>query len=375
MLCSVGIPFTSGGFPKIVTNHAKPPVLPVKRFDANEIKMFLLTFYLFLCLICVNAQQGQETDTPEFAPEEKFLDILPITQENFTDVVLNCNDPWIIIFHDGTMSMGWKKMAVGTRGVVWLGMIDKTLNPELLSDINYNPAKDGESRVYPYGGTQHKKKKWVSAKNPNDAKIAAIKSLPDQTLRMKGKDIQDFLVECFSSSPSRFPIVLLTDTPDTPSLFKALAIRFRKYYNFGRFVDATIEDFRSLGLGLEDDTFELPAILVLVPQRPGMIEEIAFNAVEYRTNIMGVINYSNVLQFLFAVNNKYRYWLPGSNMSNRREVAEMEDIIEIENRRFDILFEGKKAKITKKKDENQEEQIMFAKEQHEKIQKMSKEEL
>ncbi|XP_033737829.1 uncharacterized protein LOC117325595 [Pecten maximus] len=342
---------------------------------SNAIEMLFSAISLFIYLTCVNAQQGQQSDTPEFAPEEKYLDILPLAQENFTDVVLNSNDPWIIIFHDGTMSMAWKKMAVGARGIVWLGMIDKTKNHELLSGMGYDSAKDGEARVYPYGGLQHKKKKWVSVKNPNDAKIAAIKSLPDKTLMMKGKDIQDFLVECFSTSPSRFPLIILSDTQDTPSLFKALAVRFQKYFNFGRFVDATVEDYRSLGLSLEDDTFELPAILVLVPKKPGMIEEISFNAIEYRKNIMGAINYPNVLQFLFAVNNKYRYWLPGSDMSYVREVAEMEDIIEIENRRFDILFEGKKAKITKKNDENKAQKEKLSEQLLEKGLNMLKQEL
>ncbi|XP_060070403.1 uncharacterized protein LOC132550368 [Ylistrum balloti] len=343
-------------------------------FSIIIINMHFYAIYLFLCLIGISAQQEQEGNTPEFAPEEKYLDIFPLSQENFTEVVLKCNDPWIIIFHDGSMSMAWKKMAVGARGVVWLGMIDKAKNHELLVSMGYNPAKDGEARVYPYGGIQHKKKGWVSAKNPNDAKIAAIKSLPDHTLRMKGKDIQDFLVECFSTTPSRFPVIILTDTQDTPSLFKALAVRFQKYFNFGRFVDATVEDFRSLGLSLEDDTFDFPAILILVPKQPGMIEEISFNAVEYRANVMGVMNYPNVLQFLFAVNNKYRYWLPGSDMSNVREVSEMEDVIEIENRRFDILFEGKKAKITQKVNKKEEKEN-FSQEQLERALKMLKQEL
>ncbi|XP_069128050.1 uncharacterized protein [Argopecten irradians] len=341
----------------------------------NTVKMFSLAVFLFICINCIHAQQGKEGEMPEFAPEEKFLDILPLTQENFTNLVLNTKDPWIIIFHDGTMSMAWKKMAVGARGIVWLGMIDKTKNDELISDMGYNLAKDGEARVYPYGSLQHKKKKWVSVKNPNDAKIAAIKSLPDETLKMKGKDIQDFLLECFSASPSRFPLILLTDTSDTPSLFKALALRFKKYFNFGKFVDATVEDFRSLGLSMEDDIFDLPAVLVLVPKKPRMIEEISFNAIEYRVDRMGAMNYPNVLQFLFAINNKYRYWLPGNDMSQVREVAEMEDVIDIENKRFDILFEGKKAKITQREEEKKKDNEKLSAELLQKGLKMMKEEL
>lgn len=110
-----------------------------------------------------------------------------------------------------------------------------------------------------------------------------------------------------------------------------------------------------MGISLDYDTFDMPAILVLVPQNPGMVESFSFNAVEYRIKTMGMMNYPNVLQFLFAVNNQYRHWLPGDNMSNIKEMSEMEDIIEIESNRFQVLFDGKVAKITKNVEEEKED--------------------
>lgn len=55
-----------------------------------------------------------------------------------------------------------------------------------------------------------KQKSWVNAKNPNEARMLAVDSIPDNSLRIKGKNLQEFLVDCFMSKPSRFPLILLT---------------------------------------------------------------------------------------------------------------------------------------------------------------------
>lgn len=74
----------------------------------------------------------------------------------------------------------------------------------------YNSAVDPPCRVYPYGTKATKTHKWLNVKTPNDAWKLAVDSIPDKTFRMKGKDVQDFLVESFSSMPSKFPLLILT---------------------------------------------------------------------------------------------------------------------------------------------------------------------
>lgn len=74
----------------------------------------------------------------------------------------------------------------------------------------YKVNHDPEARVYPHGPLSLKKKSWVNAKNPNEARLLAVDSISDSSLKIKGKNLQEFLVDCFMSKPSRFPLILLT---------------------------------------------------------------------------------------------------------------------------------------------------------------------
>lgn len=76
----------------------------------------------------------------------------------------------------------------------------------------YKVNHDPEARVYPHGPLSLKKKSWVNAKNPNEARLLAVDSISDSSLKIKGKNLQEFLVDCFMSKPSRFPLILLTGT-------------------------------------------------------------------------------------------------------------------------------------------------------------------
>lgn len=287
---------------------------------------------------------GQQTP---LAPNEKYLDIFPLTIDNFTENVMKQQDPWVIIFHQGSIPRAWKTMAVSLRGSAWFGMVDILTETKLVKKIKYENSTDNLARVYPYGTQTKKKQEWKYVKNAEEARLAVLQCIPDTTLKIKGRDVKDFLFESFASVPSKFPLVFFTNEDESPSFMKALGIRFQKYFNFARMVIPTVEDMRAIGL--QDEIVEMPSLYVLVTPDSGPMEEISFSAIEYRANLMGAMNYPNVLQFLFTVNHQFRHQLQGDNKSRDKAIMNMEDIIEIEQKRFNILIKGKKQTVPLKK--------------------------
>ena len=74
-----------------------------------------------------------------------------------------------------------------------------------------NKLKPPKARVYPYGGSIVKKKYAEDVESPSEAKLKAVKSLVDRTVKLKGKSgLVDMVRDCFTSSPSKFPVLLLT---------------------------------------------------------------------------------------------------------------------------------------------------------------------
>ena len=61
--------------------------------------------------------------------------------------------------------------------------------------------------MYPYG---NQKGKWQSVKSQNEARSAAVASLPDKTVKIQGDGINDFMTEALMSSPSRFPVYFIS---------------------------------------------------------------------------------------------------------------------------------------------------------------------
>ena len=95
------------------------------------------SLWMFLVLVGVcgfsNGHTKDDTDTtPALKPEEMFQDLFPLTSENFTISVLRTKDPWIVIFHDGSVQRPWKTMAMQVRGMAWVGLVDVTQEKELL---------------------------------------------------------------------------------------------------------------------------------------------------------------------------------------------------------------------------------------------------
>lgn len=74
----------------------------------------------------------------------------------------------------------------------------------------YENSTDNLARVYPYGLPVKKKNSWKYVKNAEQARLAVIECIPDTSLKIKGRDVQDFLFESFATNPSRFPAVFFT---------------------------------------------------------------------------------------------------------------------------------------------------------------------
>lgn len=138
----------------------------------------------------------------------------------------------------------------------------------------------------------------------------------------------------------------ISEETDTPVLFKAVSYRFKKYFNAARIVRPTLDDFEALGM--EDSFFETPLMFILLPEvndkGTKATKDMGFSAVMFDTKKMGDLNYPNILQFLFGVNNSYRHTLPGDNQSNDQEVAEMSDLGNIESKRFEMVKPKRKVK-------------------------------
>ncbi|VDH91806.1 Hypothetical predicted protein [Mytilus galloprovincialis] len=280
---------------------------------------------------------SQETPLP---PSEKFLDIFPLTTDNFTESVMKNKDPWVVIFHEGSIPRAWKTMAASLRGSAWFGMVDINSEEKLVKKIKYENSTDNLARVYPYGLPAKKKNSWKYVKNAEQARLAVIECIPDTSLKIKGRDVQDFLFESFATNPSRFPAVFFTNEEESPSFIRAIYVRFQKYFNFARFVLPTVEDMRAIGL--QEEIIDMPSLYILVTPDAGPTEKINFNAIEYRPQIMGTMNYPNILQFLFMVNHQFRHQLQGDNKSNNLTIMNMQDVVEIEQKRFEIMVKGKK---------------------------------
>lgn len=295
-----------------------------------------------------NNDKTINVNTPALSPDERYQDFFPLTSENFTQNLLRSKDPWIVIFHDGSVEREWKTMATHLRGLCWFGLIDVTVEKDLISTLEYDVSQ-GPARFYPYGERRTKERKWQNVQNQNEARTAALASLPDKTQRISGDSLKDLLLESFTSQPSKFPAFIIIDEDETPSVFKAIAKRFEKYFLFGRVMRPTSDDLHKLGIA---DMYLNPPELFIIVTENGRPEKI--DAIRFDTDRYGKMNYTAIMQFLFAVNGQFRHELPGFNMADQQQEAEMTDVIAIEEKRFEILrFIGDKVEQTSVVQEDQ----------------------
>ena len=120
-------------------------------------------------------------------------------------------------------------------------------------------------------------------------------------------------------------------------LWKALAIRFEKYFSFARIYKPSSDDLKVFGL--EQFFIDPPALFVLVADEKNL-EKV--NVVHFDKSKQGQFNYTNVMTFLFAINSEFRFKLPGENQSNQKTEAEMEDVVQIEAQRFEVQGQSDK---------------------------------
>jgi len=141
-----------------------------------------------------------------------------------------------------------------------------------------------------------------------------------------------------------YPHVLwsVSDEEDTPSVFKALAARFQRYFTFVKIVHPDDRDLQTLGIA-DKKKLSLPELFVLVTENG---DPQAASVVRFETSRHGNLNYTSVLQFLFAVNVRLRHELPGNNRADEQKYVEMIDIIRIEEKRFRIINSGHKENDT-----------------------------
>ncbi|XP_078574279.1 uncharacterized protein LOC144860764 [Branchiostoma floridae x Branchiostoma japonicum] len=291
-------------------------------------RLICISLALFLC--CRETGQ-QEIELEE---HERYQDIFPLTQSNFTTEVLESEEAWIVIFHTGTLTLEWKKMAVALRGVVWVGMIDRREEKDLLQTMEYDMVKMPAARVYQSGDTGSDKP-WTDVDSPLDARLQACGSIPDTLAGVDDAGLQDFIYQSYASTPTRFPAVLITD--EHPScMLKAMANRYYAFFNFRTMINPSDKDLAIFGQPLKD--FDLPTIAVLVSKKKEMTDSMTFEAVLYDEDRMGDVDYMNVVKFLFAVNKQYRHTLPGENMAGKRGIVEMRDLLEVEKKRFQVNF-------------------------------------
>ena len=105
---------------------------------------------------------------------------------------------------------------------------------------------------------------------------------------------------------------------------------------FARLVRPTSEDLDNVGLkGL----YIHPPELFVIITKDGQAEKI--DAIRFEEEKFGKMNYTSILQFLFVVNSHFRHDLPGINMAQNQQEAEMSDVIRIEEKRFEILRDSK----------------------------------
>ena len=63
--------------------------------------------------------------------------------------------------------------------------------------------------VYHYGNKKVKMANVEAAYSPLEAKRKAVKTIPDIYQAISGTSVQPFLMDCFTTGLSRFPVILM----------------------------------------------------------------------------------------------------------------------------------------------------------------------
>ena len=70
------------------------------------------------------------------------------------------------------------------------------------------PLKEGPLvRVYPWGSSSLKQKRWSDVNTAKEAKDLVIKTLPDPAIKVVTDELHELLYDAYSTVPSRLPVV------------------------------------------------------------------------------------------------------------------------------------------------------------------------
>ncbi|XP_033637153.1 uncharacterized protein LOC117298037 isoform X1 [Asterias rubens] len=333
------------------------------------------SFCLFLFLVCLLSIKNTTSETyvtkktirldtgsatENFNENEKFKDMFELTEDNFEEMVLDTEDPWIVLFTGGMLQKEWKTLAVSLRGVVWFGILNRLAQEDLLEEIDFNVRKNPPARVYPYGGTKQKGK-WVDVQSAKEAERIAVYSLPDISKTIDLKEMNQFIYDSYLMLPPCFPAVFVIGN-EMPARFKSIALHYNRYFHFGVVRNPTSVDLENLSYDLA-----IPGLLALVSEDYGddvdteeawRENDYKFQSIGFTAERQGELNYPNLVRFLYSINIQFRHSLPGNNMADDKDVLTMDDVMEVEGQRFNVRYMEelrniKGSEIVSRKDEKQ----------------------
>lgn len=236
----------------------------------------------------------------------KKYGIIEITSKNYQSLVIDGDmEAWIVAVKGaGKISLDkWEDLEYNLRGLsVRVGMIDPSKDGAFLKQKGFlqNDKKYPAARVFPYGGYKIKAAEKRDVESLKEAEKAALDSLPDETTKIKNiQEIQHYVRKGYLAKPLKMPVILMTDKRVTSPLFRAIALKYSKYFNFGVMRKPSQELMQNFQVK------KLPTILVMLATESPNKKVLKFSSVFYDTKLYGGISYLNLTKFFYAVHNKH----------------------------------------------------------------------
>ncbi|XP_031558377.1 putative protein disulfide-isomerase DDB_G0275025 [Actinia tenebrosa] len=262
-----------------------------------------ILFYLLVLLLKIFSSCHESTGkSPEYG-------LAVITAKNYESEIINGDkDAWILAVKDvRKISLEqWKEIEFSVRGMtVRVGIIDPEKDGAFLKRKGFIEDKSYPvARVFPYGGWKIKTAGMKDTKSMKEAKKMALQSLPDDTTKINiMSELEYFVHSSYGTSPPRFPVLLFTKKRQTAALYKALALKYSTYFNFGVVRKPSVEFLQQFHLK------DLPEILVMISSfLPN--NQLTFSSIPYDKTSYGAVSYLTVAKFLYSVHEKHWKELP-----------------------------------------------------------------
>lgn len=122
-------------------------------------------------------------------------------------------------------------------------------------------------------------------------------------------------------------------------MFRALALRFERFFNFRVLRDPSVEKMQRLKLP-SNFAYQVPGLLVLVLENFQDPARHNFYAVQFdKTKMGGELNYASALMFLLQINSRFRSTLPEDNGAADLEMVRADEVLREERKVFEIREE------------------------------------